>query len=234
VVPQAEHRNVSEGSRVTLGCALTELEDVLQVTWQKESEESRSNLATYSKINGARIQEPYRDRMNFTSLLLNHTSVTLWNPRLDDSGCYICLFNTFPSGSVSGRTCLSVFGLKASVRYNISGDHLVAVCDAVGLPEPSITWSNLFKSTPMQETVRHANGVVAITSTLEVHSARNIRDQDLSCRVSNSNEDMELPVWMEGEEGSSLPWLAITAGIVTATMALVLLVLCCRKRIRRR
>lgn len=84
--------------------------DVLQVTWQKDSEELHDNIATYSKTNGLKIHKPYEERMNFTSLELHKTSITFWDTRMDDSGCYKCLFNTYPSGPFSGDTCLSVFG----------------------------------------------------------------------------------------------------------------------------
>ncbi|NXL44525.1 OX2G protein, partial [Podilymbus podiceps] len=198
VVPQAEHRNVKVGSSVTLGCTLTEPKDVLQVTWQKDSEKSHNNIATYSTTKGLRIHKPYQDRMNFTSLLLNETSITFWDTRIEDSGCYTCLFNAFPSGSSSGHTCLSVFGLNASVHYNISDSRLIAVCKAVGLPEPTITWSKLFNSTPTQEIVRHASGMVSITSKLEIINPQSISVQDLTCRVSNRDEKMELPVEMKG------------------------------------
>ncbi|KAM6095048.1 OX-2 membrane glycoprotein isoform 1-T5 [Chlamydotis macqueenii] len=233
VVPQAEHRTVKEGHNATLGCALTEPKDVLQVTWQKDSEKSHNNIATYSTITGLKIHEPYQDRMNFSSLVLNETSITFWDTRMDDSGCYTCLFNTFPYGSFSGRTCLSVFGLDASVNYNISEGHLVAICNAVGLPEPTITWNNLFNSTPTQEMVRHANGLVSITSKLEINT-QSISGQDLTCRVSNTNEKIDLPVKMKGEEGFSLLWLKITGGILIVIIVLILIMFCWRKRIFRR
>ncbi|XP_075291191.1 OX-2 membrane glycoprotein [Opisthocomus hoazin] len=232
VVPQAEHRNVKVGDNVTLSCALKEHKDVLQVTWQKDSENSRHNIATYSTIKGLKIHEPYQDRMNFTSLVLNETSITFWDTRMDDSGCYLCLFNAFPFGSSSGRTCLSVFGLNASVHYNISEGHLIATCKAVGLPEPTITWNNLFNTTPTQEIVRHTNGMVSITSKLEIYNTQSIGD--LTCRVSNTNEKMELPVRMKGEVVSSLLWLAITVGILIVIIVLILIVLCWRRRICRR
>lgn len=95
---------------MTLSCALTEPKDVLQVTWQKDDEKPHNNVATYSTTKGLKIHEPYQDRMNFTSLGLNETNITLWDARMDDSGCYTCLFNTFPFGSFSGHTCLRVFG----------------------------------------------------------------------------------------------------------------------------
>ncbi|KAM7132012.1 OX-2 membrane glycoprotein-like isoform 1-T2 [Ciconia maguari] len=234
VVPQAEHRNVKVGDNVTLSCALTEPKEVLQVTWQKDSEKSHNNIATYSTIKGLKIHEPYQDRMNFTSLVLNETSITFWDTRMDDSGCYTCLFNAFPFGSFSGRTCLSVFGLNASVHYNISEGHLIAICNAVGLPEPTITWNNLFNSTPTQDTVRHTNGMVSITSKLEISDTQSISAQDLTCRVSNTNETMELPVKMKEEGGSSLLWLMITVGILIIIIVLILIMLCWRKRICRR
>ncbi|XP_065532078.1 OX-2 membrane glycoprotein-like isoform X1 [Lathamus discolor] len=234
VVPQAEHRNAKVGDNVTLSCTLTEPKDVLQVTWQKDSEKSHNNIATYSTVKGLKIHEPYQDRLNFTSLVLNETSITFWDTRMNDSGCYTCLFNTFPYGSLSGRTCLSVFGLDASVHYNISEGHLIAVCHAVGLPEPTITWNKLFNSTPTQEKVRHTNGMVSISSKLEIYNIKSIGEQDLTCRVSNMNEKRELLVKMQEEAGSSWLWLPITGGILIAFIVLILIMLCWRRRICRR
>ncbi|KFQ19121.1 OX-2 membrane glycoprotein, partial [Merops nubicus] len=233
VVPQAEHRSVKAGNSVTLGCTLTTPVEVLQVTWQKDSGKSHDNIATYSTIKGLKIHEPYQDRMNFTSLVLNDTSITFWNTRIDDAGCYTCLFNTYPFGSVSGRTCLSVFGLNASVHYNVSEGHLIAICNAVGFPEPTITWNNLFNSTPTQELVKHTNGMVSVTSKLEIYNTRSIGVQDLTCKVSNTNEKMELPVKVKGEEGSSLLWLVITVGILIV-LVLTLIMVCWKKRLCRR
>ncbi|XP_071613306.1 OX-2 membrane glycoprotein-like isoform X2 [Heliangelus exortis] len=231
VVPQAKERSVKMGDSVTLGCVLTEPKDVLQVTWQKDAETSVKNIATYSTIKGLKIHKPYQDRMNFTSLVLNETNITFWDTRMDDSGCYTCIFNTFPSGSISGHTCLNVFGLNASVHYNTSGDNLVAICNAVGLPEPTITWNNLFNSTPTQETVRHNNGMVSLTSKLEINT-QSISGQNLICRVSNTNEKMELPMKIKGDEGSSFLWVIIPVGILI--VILVLSISCWKKRICRR
>ncbi|KFV92782.1 OX-2 membrane glycoprotein, partial [Eurypyga helias] len=233
VVPQADRKNVKVGDSVTLGCLLTESKEVLQVTWQKDSEKSLSNIATVSNRSGLKIHKPYQDRMNFTKLAFNETSITFWTTRMDDSGCYICLFNTYPLGSFSARTCLSVFGLNASVHYNISEGHLIAVCNAVGLPEPTVTWNNLFNSTPTQEMIRHTNGVVSITSKLEIYNSRSVSAQDLTCRVSNENEKMELPVKIKGDEGSSLIWLTVPVGILVV-IVLILITLCWRKRMCRR
>ncbi|NXG64131.1 OX2G protein, partial [Hemiprocne comata] len=234
VVPQAEHRSVKVGDNVTLSCVLTEPKDVVQVTWQKDSETSQNNIATYSNSNVLKIHEPYQDRMNFTSLLLNETNITFWDTRMDDSGCYTCLFNTFPLGSFSGRTCLNVFGLNASVHYNISEGHVIAICNAVGLPEPTITWNNLFNSTPTQETFKYTNGMVSITSKLEIFNTQSTRARHLTCTVSNRNEKIELPLKMKEEEGVSLIWLTIPVGILIVVIVVILITMCCRKRTCRR
>ncbi|XP_077647060.1 OX-2 membrane glycoprotein [Lonchura striata] len=233
VIPQAGHKKVRMGDSVTLSCALTEPMEVLQVTWQKDSEESHDNIATYSETNGFKIQEPYEDRLNFTTLELSKTSITFWDTRMDDSGCYKCLFNIFPSGPLSGNTCLSVFGLNASVHHNISEDHLIVICIANGLPEPTITWNNLFNSTPTQKTVKHKNGIVSITSKLEIYN-QSISAQDLICRVNNTNETFELPVKIKGEEGSSLLWLVIVVVILAVITVLILIMLFWRKIVCRR
>ncbi|NXS57616.1 OX2G protein, partial [Brachypteracias leptosomus] len=233
VALQAEHTRVKVGNSATLGCALTEPRDVLQVTWQKDSGKLHENIATYSVKTGLNIHKPYQDRMNFTRLELNETGIIFWDTRMDDSGCYICLFNTFPFGSLSGRTCLSVFGLNASVHYNISEGHLIAICNAVGLPEPTITWNNLFSSTPTQEMVRQTNGIVSITSKLEIYNTQGISVQDLTCRVRNMNETVELPVKIKREEGSLLLWLLITVGILIV-LVLILITLYWKKRPCRR
>ncbi|NWZ70733.1 OX2G protein, partial [Acrocephalus arundinaceus] len=234
VVPQAEHTKVKMGGKVTLSCALTKPMEVLQVTWQKNSEELYDNIATYSKTNGLNIHKSYKDRMNFTSLELNKTSITFWDARMDDSGCYKCLFNIYPFGPFSGNTCLSVFGLNASVHHNISEGHLIVICNADGFPEPTITWNNLFNSTPTQSTVKHKNGIVSITSKLEIYNIQSISAQDLTCRVSNTNETFELPVKIKGEEGSSLLWLMIIAVLLVVITVLILVLLFWRKILRRR
>ncbi|NWX92784.1 OX2G protein, partial [Nothoprocta ornata] len=217
VVTQTGYQKVKMGEKVTLSCVLTEPKEVLQVTWQKNLEKIPVNIATYSNIIGLKIHEPFQNRINFTSLLLNETNITFWNTRMDDTGCYTCLFNVFTHGSFSGDTCLQVFGLNASVHYNISEGHLTAICEAVGFPEPTISWSGLFNSTPTQNEVRHSNGIVSITSRLEIYDTQSLGEQELTCKVSNRNEEMELPLKMKKEESFSFLWLII----------LGILLLCC-------
>ncbi|KGL79207.1 OX-2 membrane glycoprotein, partial [Tinamus guttatus] len=228
VVTQTSYQKAKIGDKVTLSCVLREPKEVLQVTWQKNLEKFPMNIATYSNIIGLKIHESFQNRINFTSLLLNETSITFWDARLDDTGCYTCLFNVFAHGSLSGNTCLHVFGLNASVHYNISDGHLTAICEAVGLPEPTISWNDLFSSTPTQKEVRHSNGVVSITSTLEIYDVHSLREQELTCKVSNKNEELELPLKIKKEEAFSFLWLIILG--ILLLCGLTVTAVCWRKR----
>lgn len=97
-------------------------------------------------------------------------------------------------------TCLICVleGLNASVHYNNSEGHLIVICSADGLPEPTITWNNLFNSIPKEKMVKHKNGIVSITSELEIYNIQSINAQDLTCSVNNINEKIELPVKIKG------------------------------------
>ncbi|NWI99433.1 OX2G protein, partial [Crypturellus undulatus] len=228
VVTQTGYQKVKMGDKVTLSCVLAEPKEVLQVTWQKNLEKYPVNIATYSNIIGLKIHEPFQKRINFTSLLLNETSITFWDTRLEDTGCYTCLFNVFAHGSLSADTCLLVFGLNASVHYNISDGHLTAVCEAVGLPEPIISWSSLFSSTPTQKEDRQSNGVVSVTSRLEIYDMQSLREQGLTCKVSNKNEELNLPLKIKKEESFSYLWLIILG--ILLLCCLTVTAVCWRKR----
>lgn len=94
----------------SLRCSLKQSQEPLIVTWQKKKAVSPENMVTYSKTHGLVVQPAYRDRVNITELGLWNTSITFWNTTLDDEGCYMCLFNTFVSGKISGTACLTLYG----------------------------------------------------------------------------------------------------------------------------
>uniref|UniRef100_A0A452HXF6 Ig-like domain-containing protein n=1 Tax=Gopherus agassizii TaxID=38772 RepID=A0A452HXF6_9SAUR len=113
----AVHRKVQSsktGEKVTFHCQLVMDHEVLQVTWQKENGEGKGNIATYSRINGHRILGNYSSRVNFTQSELTVSAITVHAVTLQDEGCYRCIFNTFPMGSITGRTCLKVYGTPNS------------------------------------------------------------------------------------------------------------------------
>uniref|UniRef100_A0A674BRR7 Ig-like domain-containing protein n=1 Tax=Salmo trutta TaxID=8032 RepID=A0A674BRR7_SALTR len=90
-------------------CTHADSTGVLQVTWQRLfKDDSVENLATYSKRFGAQIIDPHRGKVVFTEASLNSSSITVKNVTWADESCYKCLFNAYPEGAISGRTCLQV------------------------------------------------------------------------------------------------------------------------------
>jgi len=113
---QVMHRkiqSVQAGGNITFSCRSVTKEDVLQVTWQKETDGAEDNIATYSTLNGQKIAKGYVGHVRFSHSELQASAISLHGVTLQDEGCYKCIFNTFPSGAVTGRMCLKVYG-KAS------------------------------------------------------------------------------------------------------------------------
>uniref|UniRef100_A0A8C0ECT9 Ig-like domain-containing protein n=1 Tax=Bubo bubo TaxID=30461 RepID=A0A8C0ECT9_BUBBB len=110
---QVMHRKVQSvraGGNVTFSCRSVTKEDVLQVTWQKETDGAEDNIATYSMMNGQKIAKDYVGHVSFSHSELQASAISLHGVTLQDEGCYKCIFNTFPSGAVTGRMCLKVYG----------------------------------------------------------------------------------------------------------------------------
>uniref|UniRef100_A0A8C5X4C0 Uncharacterized protein n=1 Tax=Malurus cyaneus samueli TaxID=2593467 RepID=A0A8C5X4C0_9PASS len=71
---------------------------------------AEDNIATYSMMNGPKIAEAYGSHVSFAYAGLQASAISLHRATFQDEGCYKCIFNTFPSGAVTGRTCLKVYG----------------------------------------------------------------------------------------------------------------------------
>lgn len=108
VVTQDEKKLLN--TPASLRCSLGTSQEVLVVTWQKIKAASPENMVTFSKSHGVVVQPAYKDKINITELGLQNSTITFWNTTLEDEGCYQCLFNTFGSGNVLGKACLTLFG----------------------------------------------------------------------------------------------------------------------------
>ncbi|XP_047432036.1 OX-2 membrane glycoprotein-like [Mugil cephalus] len=137
------------GGNAHYSCSLANPTGVLQVTWQRLfHDESVENIATYSKRFGQRVNEPFREKVNFTEASLSSTSITLNNVKWEDESCYICSFNVYPDGSKRKQTCLTVKGIS---KVNTSHTDPVELennyqmvkfnCEATGKPAPTIQWN---------------------------------------------------------------------------------------------
>ncbi|MEJ1283153.1 CD200 antigen [Cricetulus griseus] len=169
----------------SLRCSLKQSQEPLIVTWQKKKAVSPENMVTYSKTHGVVVQPAYRDRVNITELGLWNTSITFWNTTLDDEGCYMCLFNTFVSGKISGTACLTLYVQPiVFLHYNYFEDHLNITCSATARPAPAIAWkgtgTGIENST---ESHFHSNGTTSVTSILRVKDPKSQIGKEVICQV---------------------------------------------------
>ncbi|ELW59992.1 OX-2 membrane glycoprotein [Tupaia chinensis] len=138
-------------------CSLQSSQEVLSVTWQKKKAVSPENMVTFSKNHGVVIQPAYKDRINITELGLQNSTITFWNTTLEDEGCYMCLFNTFGSGKISGTSCLTLYVLSWKVAV-----------------------SGIDNST---ESLLNPNGTTSVTSTLYVKDPKKQVGKEVICQV---------------------------------------------------
>ncbi|CAK6980794.1 OX-2 membrane glycoprotein-like, partial [Scomber scombrus] len=100
---------VKVGEDVHLSCQLMQTKDVLQVTWQRDLPEGQKNIATYSEQFGQTVNDDFQGKVEFKDAGLKNCSIVIRKVIEQDEGCYLCLFNTFPDGSLTGRTCLQLY-----------------------------------------------------------------------------------------------------------------------------
>ncbi|XP_068575677.1 OX-2 membrane glycoprotein-like isoform X1 [Cebidichthys violaceus] len=153
------------GDNVRLNCQLMQSKDVVQVTWQKISPEGETDLATYNKDFGQKVNSGFQGRVEFKDAGLQNSSIVIRNVTDQDKGCYRCLFNTYPDGALTGRTCLQLYELHEPflhVREPNSAEEVLVSCSATGRPAPTVTLTvPHYNST----SVTNTNGTVTVTTT---------------------------------------------------------------------
>ncbi|XP_006864273.1 PREDICTED: OX-2 membrane glycoprotein [Chrysochloris asiatica] len=169
----------------SLSCSLKTHQEVLIVTWQKMKATSPENMVTFSKNHGVEVQPVFKGRVNITHLGLSDSTITFWNTTLEDEGCYMCLFNTFGSGKISGKTCLTLYVQPiVSLNYTFFEDHLNITCSATARPAPIINWkvdgSGIENST---ESLSHPNGTTSVTSILHIRDPESQVGKEVICKV---------------------------------------------------
>ncbi|XP_019899845.3 OX-2 membrane glycoprotein [Esox lucius] len=208
---------VSLGGDVQFSCRLMEPKDVLQVTWQKETPGGTENVASYNKRFGPKVNPPFNRKVMFLNEGLQNCSIVIRGVSRKDESCYKCLFNTYPDGAISGRTCLQVnelYGptiLVTQTNYThplFSG--LTVSCSATGQPAPIVAWhETAHLALENLTTVTHPNGTVTvtITSTLAVPSLPD-NDTMVRCLASSGyiikEGSVNIPTSLTGL-GKSLP-----------------------------
>ena len=97
---------------MSLSCHLLQSRDVLQVTWQKLSPEGeKKHIGSYNKYFGKTVKPEFQGKIKFEDAGLQKTSIVIMDVMEQDEGCcYLCLFNTYPDGPLTDRTCLQLYG----------------------------------------------------------------------------------------------------------------------------
>ncbi|XP_033863866.1 OX-2 membrane glycoprotein-like [Acipenser ruthenus] len=206
----------------TFRCSLSDPK-VKQVTWQKQKDKALENMATYSVTFGAKVLEPYHQRVNFSLLGLNESSITIHNVQPEDEGCYMCLFNTYPQGSITGRSCFTVLGISEINIETISTESentAVVSCSATGKPAPKIRWnaSESVTSNAVQSSIDR-NGIVTVTSNLTLDLSSFLAEE-ISCFVSHSTLNQEIEKNISIREDKRTLTNVLSPGVV------VLVILC--------
>ncbi|XP_075951232.1 uncharacterized protein LOC142953049 [Anarhichas minor] len=153
------------GDDACLNCQLMQSKDVVQVTWQKISPEGKTDLATDNKHFGQKVNSGFQGRVEFKAAGLQNSSIVIRNVTDQDQGCYLCLFNTYPDGALTGRTCLQLYELHEAVlhvRESNSAEEVLVSCSATGRPAPTVT---LTVPHCNSTSITNTNGTVTVTTT---------------------------------------------------------------------
>ncbi|XP_025758486.1 OX-2 membrane glycoprotein-like isoform X2 [Oreochromis niloticus] len=213
------------GEDAEFSCQLLEIKDVLQVTWQKISHDVEENVATYSKQFGQRVNDGFTDKFELKHTGLQNCSIFIRNVTEQDEGCYHCLFNTYPEGSFTGRTCLQVYELHepvVDVRESNSTEEWVVSCSATGRPAPTVTLSvsqqDLSFSQYNTVNVSNTNATFTVTTTAVLSGSH----REVMVMVPDDDDDDDD---LDEKSGSNPRNLDSTSIIVVA--AVVLMVFAC-------
>ncbi|CAB1327508.1 unnamed protein product, partial [Coregonus sp. 'balchen'] len=177
------------GEDAHFSCRLMRPKDVLQVTWQKVTPGAIENVATYNKRFGPVVNPPFKGKVEFEDEGLQNCSIIIRGVSRGDESCYKCLFNAYPDGAISGRTCLRVNELygPSLLITQTNNSHTTLSCSATGRPAPIVTWedSEILENFTIAN-VTHPNGTVTVTITATV-AAFSLPDKDtmVRCVVSS-------------------------------------------------
>nr|AYF58570.1 glycoprotein vOX2-1 [Elephant endotheliotropic herpesvirus 1A] len=219
----------------SLRCSLQTDKEVLIVTWQKIKATSPENMATFSENHGVVVQPPYKDRMNITQLGLRNSTITFWNTTVEDEGCFMCLFNTFGSGKISGKTCLTLYvPPTVSIHTEASTDGLNITCSATARPAPviecNVTGSEFENST---KTVLHRNGTTTVTSILQVKDPKSqVGNEEVICKVLHLGTVTDIRQALSN--GHEITLTTTSIAVVVVVVIILIVIFCYNWRRRHR
>ncbi|XP_051283171.1 OX-2 membrane glycoprotein [Dicentrarchus labrax] len=120
--------SVEAGRPLLLSCNVTTAtgDTVRQVRWHNKHNKI---LLAYEQSAPARIshQDP---NVQLTAAHNDASYITIKKVQPDDEGCYLCVFDVFPTGQQSGKTCVSVTGTvrQEGNKTAVSGQPVTLSC----------------------------------------------------------------------------------------------------------
>ncbi|XP_035006190.2 OX-2 membrane glycoprotein [Hippoglossus stenolepis] len=176
VIQSVETVEEAVGEDALLSCQILQSENVVHVTWQKQTMDGRTNLATFNNIFGSTVISDFRGKVEVIGRGLHNSSIVIKNvTEEEDEGCYLCLFITNPAGALTCRTCLRVYELHEPVlhvRESKTTDEFVVSCSATGRPAPTITLNITQQDFDFSQnntvSVINTNGTFTVTVTVTV------------------------------------------------------------------
>ncbi|XP_058248680.1 OX-2 membrane glycoprotein isoform X1 [Hemibagrus wyckioides] len=219
------NKTVVRGKWASLSCLYGLPEKVQQILWKKVAERGVfQEVASFAKRSDPVIEEKYTDRTSLTRSLSD--SQLTFNPvKMEDEGCYTCQFHTYPEGTKSATSCLTVFVLpKPQVSYKtVSPGVIEANCTAVARPKAEIVWNverdNRTLGAPVSTVTQQDDGTTLVISTLMVQASL-LKDVSVKCLVHHKGLESAISVSMNTKIGTALTIL------ISVTAVAFLLIIC--------
>ncbi|NXG25244.1 OX2G protein, partial [Grallaria varia] len=232
-------QSVQAGGNITFSCLSVTKEDVIQVTWQKETNGPEDNIATYSTMNGPKIAKGYISHVSFAHSELQASAISLHGVTLQDEGCYKCIFNTFPSGAVTGRMCLKVYAISdpkveakliSTPDKDEDSEKVVGMsCSATGKPAPKITWHlpSILQQKPREYHIKFSNQTMTVISNFTHTHSKILQEYPIACVIQHPSLNVTLvppmDILEQGLDSTMVPSIAIAVGVLVPLTSLLLL-----------
>ncbi|TSM60519.1 OX-2 membrane glycoprotein [Bagarius yarrelli] len=200
-VTHGGNKTVVRGKQATLSCLYGLPEKVQQILWKKVVDRGVfQEVASFAKRSDPVIEEKYADRTSLTRSL-SDSQLTLYPVKIEDEGCYVCQFHTYPEGTKSAISCLNVFVLpKPQVTYKTTSPGVIeANCTAVARPKAEIVWNverdNRTLGAPVTTVMQQDDGTTLVISTLTVQAGL-LKDVSVKCLVHHKGLESAIAVSM--------------------------------------
>ncbi|KAM9487508.1 OX-2 membrane glycoprotein isoform 1-T2 [Clarias gariepinus] len=224
-VSQGGNKTVVKGKQASLSCLYGLPEKVQQILWKKVLGRNMfQEVASFAKRSDPVIEEKYADRTSLTHSL-SDSQLTFYPVNTEDEGCYTCQFHTYPEGTKSATSCLTVFVLpKPQVSYKTTSPGVIeANCTAAARPKPEIVWNvegnNRTLGPPVSTITQQDDGTTLVISTLTIQ-ADLLKDVSVKCLVHHKGLESAIAVSMNTKIGKAL------AILISVTAVAFLLIIC--------